>query len=78
MDLCNAMESRGTLRGASYFARHNLGFASQLLDGHGHMLVLVDALEGFNFGGTRVNYDQLSASHFNLLKVKVSVFVNTR
>jgi hypothetical protein len=78
MDFCNAMEGRRTLRGISYFARHNLRLAGQLLDGHGHVLVLVDALEGFNVCGTRVNYDQLSASHFNLLKIKVFVFVNTR
>jgi hypothetical protein len=51
MDLYNAMESRCTLRGTSYFARHNLGRAGQLLDGHGHMVVLVDALEGFNVCG---------------------------
>jgi hypothetical protein len=48
------------------------------LDGHGHMLVLVRALEGFGVCGTRVNYDQLSASHFSLLETKVFVSVNTR
>jgi hypothetical protein len=64
MDLCNMMERRCALRGTSYFARHNLGLAGLLLDRHGYMLVLVDALEGFNVCGTSVNYDQLSASHF--------------
>src|SRR5580700_3333025 len=78
MDLCNAMERRCTLRGTSYFASHNPGLAGQLLHGHGYMLVLVDALEGFKVCGTRVNYDQLSASHFNLLEIKVFVLVNTR
>jgi len=77
MDLCNAMGKRCTLRGISYFARHNFGLAGQLLDRHGHMLVLVHALEGFGVCRTRVNYDQLSAS-LNLLKIKVFVSVNTR
>jgi hypothetical protein len=78
MDLCNPMEEWCPVRGTNYFARHNPGLAGQPFDGHGHMLVLVDALEGFKVCGTRVNYDQLSASHFNLLKIKVLVFVNTR
>jgi hypothetical protein len=48
------------------------------LDGHGHMLIRAQALEGFDVCRPTVNYDQPSASHFNLLKIRVSVFVNAR
>jgi hypothetical protein len=35
------------------------------------MLVAVAVLEGFKICGARVNHDQLSSSHFNLLRTKV-------
>jgi len=46
----------------------HLGLAGQLLDCHGDMLVVVDALKGCNVCRARVNYDQLSARHINLLE----------
>ena len=43
-----------------------LVLASQLLDGHRRIFVLVHTLGGFTVVGTRI-YDQFSASHFALL-----------
>jgi hypothetical protein len=38
---------------------------------------LLKNVEGFGVCRTRVNFNQLSASHFNLLEMKVFVWVNT-
>ena len=70
MDLCNAMEGWCPLWGTDYFARHNFGLAAKLLDGHGHMFVLIYPLEGFDVFGTRIDYNQLNVTHFTLPKSK--------
>jgi hypothetical protein len=56
MDLSNAMEWWCPLRGTDYFARHNFGLAGKLLDGHGHMFVLIYPLERFDVVWARINH----------------------
>jgi len=70
MDLCNAMKRRCPLWGTDYFARYNFCLAVKLLDGHGHMFVLIYALEGFDVFGTRIDHDQRNVTHLTLLEVK--------
>jgi hypothetical protein len=56
MDLGNSMEGWRPLRRANYFARHNFGFASKLLDGHRNMLAGINVFEGVDVLWAWVHY----------------------